>query len=93
VKKYISETLRGSTGEFLSYYDENLRPLIEHTIDEVVNYRITFEVLYETGQIDKYIVDCVRDFIDKNYIYSEIKKEDIEGMIKLFNEVKRDFDV
>ncbi len=72
------------------YYDKNLFPVIENSIKEVIEFDNLLVDLESNLDVEKLLVEKIRNSINGMDFYDELKKEDIDDLIRMFKEIKNE---
>lgn len=70
------------------YYQNTLAPCLDQAIKEVLEFEELAEDLKSSSDVDKALIDNIMNLIDGNNSYADLKKEDIDKLIKSFKELK-----
>lgn len=72
------------------YYDKNLFPVIENSIKEVIEFDNLLIDLESNLDVEKLLVEKIKNSINGMDFYDELKKEDIDDLIRMFKEIKNE---
>ena len=82
VKKY------SGNGIAFEYYDQNLKPVIEKAINNIIEFKKIAITLNNSNELDKYLLDKIYNSLNGEDIYDELKKEDIDEAIAVFKQIQ-----
>lgn len=86
VKKY------SGNGIAFEYYDQNLKPVIEKAINNIIEFKKIAITLNNSNELDKCLLDKIYNSLNGEDIYDELKKEDIDDAIAVFKLIQERLD-
>lgn len=86
VKKY------SGNGIAFEYYYQNLKPVIEKAINNIIEFKKIAVTLNNSNELDKYLLDKIYNSLNGEDIYDELKKEDIDDAIAVFKQIQERLD-
>lgn len=86
-QQIVSKYKKSNTCTAEEYYKDNLIPLIERAIENVEAYRIIAEKLSHNTEIDKIIIDRIKNSLDGLNEYDSLKSKDVDALIGAFEEL------
>lgn len=86
VKKY------SGNGNPFEYYDQNLKPVIEKAINNIIEFKKIAITLNNSNELDKCLLDKIYNSLNGEDIYDELKKEDIDDVIAVFKQIQEQLD-
>ncbi len=89
IRKFSSS--RTQTDHFV-YYDRELRLKIEESIKKIKAYRFVFSKIATSGRFNEAVINKLKDSIDGILAYDELRKSDIDELIKAFRELEAKYD-
>lgn len=89
IRKFKSS--RTETDHF-EYYDAKLKDKIDDAIKKINAYRVVFSKIATSGRFDETIINKLKDSIDGILAYDELRKSDIDELIKAFKELEAKYD-
>lgn len=70
------------------YYQENLAPLLDNAIKEVLDFEELANDLRQSSDVEKLLVDKILNSLQGDDSYDELRKSDIDSLISSFKELK-----
>lgn len=70
------------------YYQENLAPLLDNAIKEVLDFEELANDLKQSSDVEKLLVDKILNSLRGDDSYDELTKSDIDSLISSFKELK-----
>lgn len=89
IKKFKSS--RTQT-DYIEYYNDNLNNKIKEAIKKINAYRMLFSKIASSGRFDESIINKLKDSIDGILVYDELRKSDIDELIKAFKELESKYE-
>ena len=89
IKKFKSS--RTETN-YVEYYDKLLLGKIQESIKKIKVSRKMVSKIISSGRFDESIINKIRDSIDGILVYDELRKSDIDELIKAFKELESKYD-
>lgn len=86
IAKYKKSTRWGDAKE---YYNENLLPKIDQAEQNIIAYRSIANKLTNSNSVDKMLIDKINNSLDGIEEYNELKTEDVDALIKAFEELQK----
>lgn len=90
VRKY------SGSGDAFKYYDDELKPVIERAISNIIEFQkiaVSLNNNSEFNKSAKYLLDTINNSLKGEDIYEELKKEDIDKFIEAFKSIQERLDV
>lgn len=75
------------------FYNKDLRKYIDYSIKNICIYRNIADKLKLNNGIDKALIEKILNSLEGKEAYDELKKNDIDEIIKLFNELQENLNV
>ncbi len=73
------------------YYQENLAPLLDNAINEVLDFEKLANDLKQSSDVEKFLIDKVLNSLQGDDSYDPLTKSDIDNLISSFKEFKNAF--
>ena len=89
IKKFKSSRTQTNHCE---YYDRELNDKIENAIKKINAYRLVFSKIASSGRFDEPIINKLKDSIEGILEYDELRKSDIDDLIKAFKELESKYE-
>ena len=70
------------------YYQENLAPLLDNAIKEIIDFEELANDLKQSSDVEKLLVDKILNSLHGDDSYDELTKSDIDSLISSFKELK-----
>jgi len=93
ISKYKSSGFydTGSEGEYKKYYEENLAEVLKTNIISTIEEKEVINQISADSEVDSILVDTIQTTISGIVDKALFEKEDLDELIKLFNEVKTNY--
>lgn len=89
VGENIVHKFSGRHGEDANkYYQEHLAPILDHAIEEVLEFESLADDLKQSTDVEKALVDKILSSLQGNDSYDALTKADIDSLISSFKELK-----
>lgn len=86
-----SATLKKAVGHdnHIKYYKDNLKPLLDHSVNRVIEHRNKIKEEISKGNIDKASLERIEGFLNHDNSY-RLTSKDIDEIIKLFKKISKE---